>query len=76
MEALPVHQGMSTVPELGVVLERDSFVAWGGVGVPSPLAGCKALHAGGDGGVDEVLLRLVLRVGQELDEGQDGVDAG
>lgn len=42
---------------------------------PSIFARCKPLHTSGDGGIDQILLCLLFRVRQKLDEGQDGMNA-
>lgn len=41
--------------------------------VPSILAWRKPLHSRDNSGIDEILLCLLLRVGEELDEGQQSV---
>ena len=40
-----------------------------------PLAWCKTVHPGDNGGIYQILLRLVSRIRKELDERQDSVDA-
>ena len=44
------------------------------ISLPSPLAWCKAFHTSDDGSIYQILLRVVSRIRQKLDEGQDGVN--
>lgn len=43
--------------------------------LPSVFTRREAFHPGGDGSIDEVLLRLLIGIRENLDEGQEGVSS-